>query len=309
MNWLYPEGYDFTNPIVAMGNFDGTHIGHQFLLRQLKNRADACDGKAVCITYYDHPLQVLNPSSTLSLLTERDLKENLLHKMGCDEVLFLRFDKIMAQMSPYEFLKEVIVDLLHPREIICGYDTHFGKGRVGGYRFLCEHEKEFGYRTIHVPAVKQDEQIVSSSLIRNMIRAGSLFDASRYLGKYYSIHGYVIHGKGLGNGFGYPTINLAPLDPLKLIPATGIYLTRVEVEQELYFGITNVGVSPTVKTDNEIEIETFILDFSGDLYGQPLQVIFLERLRDEIKFNSKEELIDAIKKDEDYAKKRIPLYR
>lgn len=286
-----------TCPVVTMGTFDGVHLGHQKLVRTCVERARACNGEAVVITYRHHPLELLHERTLPYLLTERDRKEKLLRALGVDCVLYLRFDHAMAAMSPLEFLRQVLLERVHASELVVGYDTHFGRDRAGNIDFLRAHADELGYRVTYVEPVRVDGEIVSSSGIREHVRAGRMEQAAHLLGRAYPLLGIVVGGRHIGRELGFPTINLFPTDEHKLLPATGVYHTQVMLDGRPWPGVTNIGTNPTVSRDGGIVIETHILDWHGDLYGRHVELRFLTRLRAERRFDTREELAAAIAAD------------
>jgi len=303
MNFFLKQKCDFNNPVVSMGTFDGVHLGHQALLRHLVARSKQISGEAVIITYYHHPLETIHNKTFPYLLTERDKKENLLKSFGVDCVLYLNFNEKMSQMSPRSFIEEIITGEVNARELIVGHDTHFGKDRVGNHQLLQEIAADRDLNIDIFPPVKIGNRIVSSSIIRDFVREGNMEQVKKHLGRSYSISGIVKTGHKIGRGLGFPTINIRPSDNNKLIPALGVYLCEIMIERDHYFGLTNVGYSPTIKNTGILEVETHLIDFSGDLYGKEVEVYFNRKLRDELLFESKEELINEINNDMTAARK------
>ena len=297
MSYILKKKNNFKYPVVTMGTFDGVHLGHQELIRRLVKIARDNSGEAVIITYYHHPLETIHKKTFPYLLTERDKKEELLKSIGVNEVLYLKFTSDLAAMKPLDFLQKIIMEEMHSRELVVGYDTHFGRNRVGNVEFLRDCAARFNYRVNLVPPFKLNNQIVSSSLIRDLIREGNMLKAKNHLGRYYSISGNVIKGHKLGRDLGYPTINLSPHDSNKLIPAIGVYACKIKIDKRDWIGVTNIGYSPTLKMDRIKQVETHIIDFSGDLYDNKVEIFFYQRLRDEFYFRSKDELIKAISRD------------
>ena len=231
------------------------------------------------------------------MLTERDLKEKLIKQHGVDCVLYLDFDEEMAALEPTEFLQKIIVEEVGSKYLIAGYDTHFGKFRQGNYQFLKEHENKFGYQVELVEPFRIHNRIISSSIIRDFVREGDLQDAAHCLGRFYSVSGTIIVGQRIGSKIGFPTINVKPDDDNKLLPGIGVYICEVILGDQILLGVTNIGYSPTLKSTHIKEIETFILDFDRDIYHQHVEVIFHKKLRDELFFESKEDLIKEINND------------
>jgi riboflavin kinase/FMN adenylyltransferase len=210
----------------------------------------------------------------------------------------------MAAMEPRAFLEDVIINGFHPREIVVGYDTHFGRHRQGNFPFLQSHEADYGYTTRFVEPVMVEDVIVSSSRIRDFVRQGAVDRVPALMGRPYSMLGKVESGAHIGHKLGFPTINLRPLDPHKLLPANGVYVSCARVDGADYVSVTNVGYSPTVKSEHPLEVETHLLDFSGDLYGHEVELVFTERIRDEVRFHNRATLSEAIAADVRFARSR-----
>ncbi len=292
-------------PVVTMGNFDGIHLGHQILLKEVVARAKALKTQSVVITYDHHPLETICQTVFPYLLSSTEEKVKKLQEMGIDHVLIINFNKEVAGMSADEFVGDVIKKYLNPRELVIGYDSHFGKNRTGGFDFLKSREAEYDYKVDLIPPYRINEEIVSSTMIRNLIKAGELKSANELLGHSYTVTGQVIKGMGKGRTFGFPTINLKIENEYKLIPATGVYLTQVVLDSGRYWSLSNIGFSPTVKASGKSEVETFILNFAGDLYDQYVDIIFIEKMREEIHFSSQGELITAMENDLNLAEQMI----
>lgn len=294
-------------PVVTMGTFDGVHIGHQKLLQTVISRAKKKEGNSVVITYYHHPKEVLTESLTPYLLTEKSRKTELLKQLGIEHIIYLQFDRQMAQMKAEQFLKEILIDQVGMKEIVFGYDCHFGHEREGDYHFLKNHEKLYNYHSYTIKPVKIDKKIVSSSLIRNLLREGQVSRVKQYLGRFYDLEGTVATGDGIGHKIGFPTLNILPADPYKLIPANGVYFGQAILpEGRSFFCLTNIGFCPTLKQLGERTVESFLIGYEGgELYGQRINVSFISRLRNEIEFSDREALIRAIDKDLEIAEKMI----
>ena len=290
------------NSVITMGTFDGVHLGHQKLICEVVERAKKNHTKSVVITYEKHPLETLNLVTYPYILTIKEEKENLLKQLGVDCIVYLKFDKEMAEMSPDEFLEKVIIAHINPREIVFGYDTHFGKNRCGDFNFLKLNEDKFSYKSDLIKPYKIDEEIVSSSRIREFIKLGKVEVAEKLLGRPYSLTGKVIHGEALGRKIGFPTINLSQETRYKLNPKTGVYVTKAYIKNRSFFSVTNVGKSPTLKDILSNNVETHILDINENFYNETVKLEFLAYIRDEKKFNSLEELIKAISNDVEFTR-------
>jgi len=297
MKYFKNQNCNFKNPVVAMGTFDGVHLGHVKLLKQVANKAAELSTKSVVITYFHHPLETIHKKTFPYLLTEKERKEKLIKDCGIDCVLYLDFNEELAKMQPEDFLKEIIVKEIGAQFLIVGYDTHFGNSREGNYEFLKERAAIYNYGIELIEPVRMDNYIISSSLIRDCVREGDMQRTAKLLGRNYLIHGIIETGLRIGRKIGFPTINLRPFDENKLIPAIGVYVCEVLVDEQKYKGVTNIGYSPTLKTAHIKEIETYILDFDEDLYNKTVQISFIARLRDELHFSDKNELIEAIEDD------------
>ncbi len=291
--------------ILTIGNFDGIHLGHKKLLETLLICAKQRDGISVVLSYTDHPAFVLKANPVPGVLCPAEYKKRQLYALGIDEVELLSFNQELAQISAESFLEEYIVPVWNPELIIVGYDSHFGYQRRGDFRFLQRHAKQFDYEVEYVEPLLYNDKPISSSMIRELLKHGEIARANQLLSKPYRLFGVVGHGIGKGTSFGFPTANLNLGNPHQLIPAEGIYLSRAYIGDILYFGLTNIGSSPTVKHSGVIEIETFLLDFEGDIYNSPLELELLKYLRPEMKFTCVEELIVAMNQDLDKAREII----
>jgi riboflavin kinase/FMN adenylyltransferase len=287
------------NPVVTIGIFDGVHQGHVEILRKIRKLAGIYEGESVVITLWPHPRFVLQPENKeLRLLTSLDEKIELIGKQGIDQVLILPFTKGLSNI-PYDlFIKDYIVGKIGARHVVVGFNHHFGKDRKGTFESLQKSAKQYNIHAERLEPVIQDDTRISSSGIRHMLEEGRITAANKALGYPYFLKGTVVHGKKLGRTLGFPTANIQPLEPLKLIPRTGIYATRVNVEGKEYQGMLSIGYRPTVETEkHERTIEVNIFDFDADIYEKPIQIIFADWLRNEIKFNSIQELRDQIATD------------
>lgn len=292
---LPPGESAFSRTVVTIGNFDGVHLGHRAILERVRQRAREVGGQAVAVTFNPHPVKVLRPEVNLPLLTTQDQKLKLLTDAGLDAVVVLPFSLSFAALPAREFVRQYFCERLRAREVVVGHDYCFGRGREGNIDLLREMGAVHGFTVQVVWAVEVQGAVVSSSLIRAMLRLGKVTEAGRLLGRPYGVTGRVVQGKGRGAKLlGVPTANI--LTPNELLPASGIYAVWVSRGDAVLPGVANIGTCPTF--DNaELSLEVHLLDFSGDLYGEPLEVQFVARLREEQRFSSLEALAAQIHAD------------
>jgi riboflavin kinase/FMN adenylyltransferase len=285
--------------IVTIGTFDGVHRGHKKLLQKLIQISRQKGGKSVVFTFDPHPRKVLFPDQKdLQLLSNPDEKTELISKEGIDAVIVYPFTTAFSHIQPEKFIKEILVEKLKVKTLVIGYDHKFGKDRKGDITTFKANASKYGYEVEEIPAEEINDINISSTKIRRSLFEGDVKEAAAFLGYTYFINGYVVHGKKLGKKISFPTANIVLPDKDKLVPKNGVYLVGVEVEGFKGFGMMNVGTNPTTDTDEKIKLEVNIFNFDKDIYGEAIKVEFIERLRDEKKFNSIEELITAIKNDE-----------
>jgi riboflavin kinase/FMN adenylyltransferase len=292
---LPPGGPSFSRTVVTIGNFDGVHLGHRAILARVITRARELEAQAVAVTFEPHPLKVLRPEMQMPLLTTPEQKINLLAAAGLEGVVVLPFNREFAALPARDFVQRYFLERLQVREVVVGHDYCFGRGREGNIDLLKEMGEKHGFTVQVVWAVEADGAVVSSSLIRAMLRLGKVEEAARLLGRHYGVVGRVVQGKGRGAKLlGVPTANIRPEN--ELLPATGIYAVRVRRGNEKFLGAANIGTCPTFE-NGEFSLEVHLLDFSGDLYDENLGVEFVARLREERRFPSIEALAAQIHAD------------
>jgi riboflavin kinase/FMN adenylyltransferase len=294
--------------VVSVGNFDGVHIAHQAVVRHMAERAHAIGGKAVAVTFDPHPLWILRPDSAPKLITPLEVKLQLLKQTGVDAVLVLPFTRDLSLMSAQDFARNVLVDALHTREVHEGYNFRFGHKAQGNVDTLAQFGREMGF-DVHT----YSEQLlrghhVSSSEIRSLIAAGRVERARALLGRPFSILSNPGRGRGFGTRYTVPTVNLARYD--ELVPANGVYITRVRINGECFDAVTNVGVRPTFGPDS-FAIESHLLNFHPiELLAQTeIELIYLKRLREERKFETVDALREQIGKDVQQAQRFFRMLR
>ena len=281
---------------VTVGSFDGVHRGHQAVLHEIARRAEAAGRASVLVTFEPHPLEVVNPQAAPPLLTTGVERREILAQMPLDYVLFLRFDRRLAALTPEEFVRGVLLERCHMRELVIGYDHGFGRGRSGDVDTLRRLGVVDGFDVDVVDAVDVGDQHVSSSRIRRAVAGGDLATAARMLGRPYQVSGRVGPGERRGRLLGVPTINLADVPPQKLLPPDGVYAVRVEWRGGRADGMMNQGPRPTFH-DGRRMLEAHLFEFDGDLYGEWVRIEWVERLRDVARFASVEALQQQLNRD------------
>jgi riboflavin kinase/FMN adenylyltransferase len=290
----------FRNPVLTLGNFDGVHLGHQKIFKAVKEEARIIDGEALVFTFDPHPLQVLAPQRCPPPITPFKKKLMLLEKVGIDVIIVATFDLDLANVIPEAFVKQILVDKIGAQKILVGYNYYFGKDRRGNVEMLIRLGQQFAFEVKVIEAVRVNDIPVSSSKIRELIQGGEMQQAAQLLGRNYRLIGKVIWGTGRGKELGCPTANLEI--PNGLYPRTGVYAVEAIVGNRTYPGVANVGYNPTFG-QNPLSVEVHILDFSRDIYGEEIQFIFFDRIRDEETFKVPNSLAQQMKKDIDVARK------
>lgn len=294
---------DVKNPIVTTGTFDGVHLGHQKIISRLKEVAQKHQGETVLLTFYPHPRMVLFPDDNeLKLLNTQQEKIQLLEKYGVDHLIVYPFTKEFSRLTSVEFVRNILVNSIHTKKLIIGYNHHFGRNREGSFEHLKEFGPIYGFDVEEIPAKDIDNIEISSTKIRKALQSGDVETASSYLGHSYSITGKVIKGFEKGRIIGYPTANILIEDKYKLIPSDGVYAVKAEVKGKLYGGMLNIGNNPTIEGKGR-SIEVNIFDFNDTIYGEDATIYFIKRLRDELKFAGMDELKNALAIDKQNALK------
>jgi riboflavin kinase/FMN adenylyltransferase len=286
--------------VVALGNFDGVHLGHQVVVRRAVEEARSRGMRAVAVTFDPHPRAVLRPGSEPKLLTVLEVREELLLGCGVDEVRVLRFDLDLSKKSPGDFVREVLVGELGAGVVVVGENFRFGYKASGDLKDLDRHMRDAGGEAYAVPTYVLGEaagsgEAINSTRIRMLLHDGEAREAARLLGRPYSLRGVVVEGDKRGHALGFPTANVLP-GAVALVPGRGVYAGHVRVGEERYGACTNVGVAPTFER-RESRVEAYLLDYEGDLYGEVIDVTFEERLRPEKQFSGVYELKEQIARD------------
>ncbi|TAE30856.1 MAG: bifunctional riboflavin kinase/FAD synthetase [Cytophagales bacterium] len=300
------HGIDTLTPlpraVVTSGTFDGVHRGHQKILARLTEVARSNNGQSVVLTYWPHPRTVVsNDSQNLRLLSTLDEKIALLSEAGVDHLVVIPFTRSFSQLTSEEFISSILIQKIGTQKLVIGYDHRFGRDREGGFDYIKAHQSEYGFEVEEIPRQDIEDVGVSSSKIRTALAEGNVQTANRFLGRSYNVTGTIVKGRQLGRTIGFPTANLQVDDPVKLIPANGVYAVDVQHRTKTLGGMTNIGFRPTVAGENQT-IETFIFNFDADIYGEHLTLQFREYIRPEQKFSGLPALVEQLKHDEERAR-------
>ena len=290
---------EIPNPVVTIGTFDGVHLGHQKILQTLLDEAKGVDGESVLLTFYPHPRMILFPESHgMKLLQTQAEKMEKLSEYGLQNLIIYPFSFDFSRLSALEFVRDILVEKLHVRKIVIGYDHQFGKNREGNIDYLRDIAEMYEFEVIEIPAQDIDEVNVSSTKIRDALLQGDVERASVFLGRPYELSGKVVRGRALGRTIGFPTANIDVNSDLKLVPGIGVYAVEVEVNGQVHRGMLNIGKRPTIVSTDDVHSEVHILDFQEDIYDKMITVRFMARVRNEQKFESVEALKEQLQKDE-----------
>ena len=286
--------------VLTLGVFDGLHLGHQLIMSTVVERARECHAVPTVITFDPHPRAVLHPESAPPLLQTFDQKVEAFDVLGIEQTIVVRFTKTFAQIEAESFLRDVVRDRLQAIEVYLGRGFAFGRNREGNIELLRRVSEQLGFRAEEVPEVRLRGQRISSSTIRKLLAEGRVNLARRMLGRPYGVEGRAVRGAERGRTIGFPTANLRPEN--RVIPRGGVYVTATLIEGAWRRSVTNIGTRPTFESDAaQPSVETYVMDWTGDLYGDVVRVRFLHRLRDERKFASIDELKRQIARDSDRA--------
>ena len=285
------------NAVVTSGTFDGVHLGHQKILKRLNEVAELTNGESVVITFYPHPRSVISPDNQIvKLLSTLEEKIELLEKSGVNNLLIVPFTREFSELSSEEFIQKILIDTIGTKTLVIGYDHRFGKNREGGFDYLKLNKEKYGFQIEEISRQDIENVGVSSSKIRKALQEGDVPSADHFLGRNYSLSGVIVKGKQLGRTIGFPTANIQVREIAKLIPLDGVYAVKVYYKDEAFGGMLNIGNRPTVDgTFQTVEVNIF--DFDQEIYGEKLTVEFLQKIRNEQKFNGLDELKAQIAKD------------
>lgn len=283
---------------IALGSFDGLHLGHLSLINKVCNEAQKNGGKSIVYTFRNHPRAVLNKNDAPRLLMDNDEKAQILEDYGVDMVYFQEFNLEFMQMNPRQFI-EFLIEKFNAKGLVVGFNYKFGYKNMGNTELLKELQKEYGFKLFIMEPFKYKDEVISSTRIRRCIENGDIFEAYKMLSHPFKLSGNVMHGRKIGRTIGFPTANLN-YNKKFILPAIGVYYTNVKVNNNIYKGITSVGNNPTVE-GKSLTIETHILDFNEDIYDKKIEVFFVKKIRNEKKFNGIEQLKDQLERDKSFA--------
>lgn len=286
--------------VLTIGTFDGVHLGHQTLIRQINQKAKSLGGQSGLLTFHPHPRMILNSNKAnkIQLLSTIEERLELLKKTGIDNVFVIPFSVDFANMEAEDYLKDILIQHFKPKHLVIGYDHRFGKNRTGDIHLLNQLKEKYNYTVEEVSQQKVNDITYSSTNIRNSLLKGQVQNARHLLGYGYKLTGVVVHGEQLGRKMNFPTANIQVLNETKLIPATGVYAVKTKVNDTVYNGMLNIGTRPTFNGLNKT-IENHIFTLCDDIYGHTIEVEFVKRIRNEMKFNSLEELKTQLHQDKE----------
>lgn len=291
--------------IITVGSFDGVHRGHQAIIHFLEARTAEMGGHSTLVTFDQHPRTVLTGKS-VEMLNSLDEKIERLAALGLDRVVVLPFTHDLANISAFDYLQQILVDKIGVKEMVIGYDHHFGKNREGNLAFLQKFEAQFGFSIHLIPVQMIEDEVISSTQIRESLKSGDLETAHKLLGYRFQLRGKVVHGAKRGRTIGFPTANIALNDSHKLIPKLGVYAIQAALpDGTKHNGMMNIGKRPTIEDEGNISIEAHLFEFDGDLYDTNLKLELIAYIRPEQKFNSIEFLRNQLQKDAADCKKML----
>jgi riboflavin kinase/FMN adenylyltransferase len=279
----------------GLGNFDGVHLGHQRLIKELLKQARIKSLESTILTFEPHPSKILNPDKADPLIMTLKQKENVIKSFGINNLILTPFTRDFSKIDYKDFIYDILIKKCQAKTIVVGFDYRFGNRGAGTAHILKEICGKEGIDAIIIPPVTYEGKIVSSTLIRSLIRDGNVKKAGEFMARPFSIDGIVVYGDALGRKLGFPTANVS-YSPDIVLPANGVYAVRVVWQGSILKGVANIGTKPTFNK-NQTTLEVHIFNFNKQIYGETLEVIFVEKIRNEIKFDSVSELINQVRKD------------
>jgi riboflavin kinase/FMN adenylyltransferase len=291
------EHYQPSGPLcLALGNFDGVHLGHQQLIKECVDFAARNKGTAAAYIFDPHPARVIKPSQAPKLLVTTERKAELLESLGLNLLIYAPFTPQVAQCAPEEFVRQILVEKLNVQQVVVGFNYSFGFRGAGTPELLKRLGDLYGFKTVIVEPVEINGRVVSSSVIRQALELGNIEQATEMLGDYPVLSGLVVKGEQRGQSIGFPTANLS-IDPELTVPGSGVYAAVARIDDRLIKAVVNIGRKPTFHEEYPTTVEAHLIDFKQDIYGKELQLTFIKKIRDERKFSGVDELVTQIKKD------------
>lgn len=293
------DNFKALNPVVAIGTFDGVHLGHREVISELKRLSTLLGGESVILTFEPHPRTIIAPDEdSLRLLSTKNEKIDLIEKTGIDHLVIYPFTKAFSNLSYDEFVAKILVGSMKISSLVVGYDHRFGKGRKGDFNSLEMLSKSLGFKIEHLSGLLVDSKVVSSTKIRLALGEGNISRANQFLGYHYSLTGKVIEGNQIGRKIGFCTANIEVSDRYKMVPGDGVYAVMAETDGKRYKGMLNIGFRPTITSNaDHRSIEVHIFDFDKDIYNTVITLFFVDKIRDEQKFADIEQLKEQLIKD------------
>lgn len=282
--------------IATLGTFDGVHLGHRSILNKIIASKNNEELESLVLTFFPHPRMILQQNSDIKLLNTIEEKASLLENLGIDNLVIQKFDNDFSQLSAEDFVKKVLVDAFNIKKIIIGYDHRFGKNRSADIHDLIQFGEKYDFEVEQISAEEINDVSISSTKIRNALKEGNIILANEFLGYEYNLTGKVVKGKKLGRTIGYPTANVQMTEAYKLIPGEAVYAAFAIIDGQKHFGMLSIGTNPTLG-ENPVTIEINIFDFSEDIYDKEITIGFIDKIRDQEKFNSLEELKQVLAQD------------
>lgn len=293
--------------IVTIGTFDGVHIGHQKIITDMVKKGKKENLITILLTFFPHPRMVLQKDFNISMIDTVEEKKKIFEKLGIEVLIIQPFTKDFSRMTAVKFTRDILVNSLKVSKLIIGYDHRFGRNREATVENLKSYGLDYNFKVNEIPAQDIESISVSSTKVRNAITSGDIKLANKFLNRSFSLSGLIIRGDSIGREIGYPTANLKILENYKLKPQNGVYLVRTKIKKQIYFGMMNIGIRPTISGKN-IQIETHLFNFKGDLYNREISFKILEKIRDEKRFESLEKLKIQLDRDKNSCQKLIPQY-
>lgn len=295
-----------SNSVITVGTFDGVHAGHRAIVDTVVEKANKRDARSVLVTFDPHPRDIISPGDDgIKLLTTLKERSEILDELGIDTMVVIPFDRDFSLLSSEEFVRDIIHKKIGVSEFVIGYDHQFGRNREGTIETIERLGEELGFDAYVVSKREVGAKTVSSTAIRNAIsEEGDVEEAAKFLQRPYRLNGTVVHGDKRGKEIGFPTANIKPEHANKIIPKDGVYAVKVRIDEDWFDGMMNIGTRPTF--DGQVQtLEVHLFDFNKDIYGKEVQVRFFSRIRDEKRFDGKEELVEQLKHDEKQTKKML----